>query len=597
MSPAPIGENYLSDLLPELLAEFERHGQRAKYFDDVALWAKNMLGIDLWYKQVEIADDIALGKKKSVAVRAGHGVGKSFLAGILASWWIDTRPIQYVFVASTAPSADQVGAILWREIRNNWMVSHHRYKEFRRLTERGQDTGNLPDHALPGRITQDNKWKDDLGNLIGQGRKPPDNKEDSFQGIHAEYVLAIGDEACGLRENMIDDLSNITSNEKSRRLLIGNPTNPRSRFGDIFSDKLNDDGQKISAAWSLHHISVLDSPNFHGRRPEDMDPENPYESCECHPDVDKGLGMDEHALASLTDQGYVDEKRMEYGDSSARFKARVLGQFAFDAGNNLFSEYLMGKARDAVCYIDYSDEATTVVLGIDVARSETGDWTYVYSYTSGTMYVLDDETGEKTKVGDAPGGKLRFVAKYRGVPLTDIYDEEDKLVRGQATLFHQHALELGASEIRIDSGGLGVGAIDGLKFLNRGQYKIAEMQSGGPTPDGRSWNRNRDYQFDQMSKRFKAGLVDVDPQDFILITQLEDITYNFIDPHGAMQIESKDSMKKRGVKSPDAADAAWYACADLTHLQGPQDGDVIVKSAADVIREAMLSGFRDAYSY
>ena len=34
-----------------------------------------------------------------------------------------------------------------------------------------------------------------------------------------------------------------------------------------------------------------------------------------------------------------------------------------------------------------------------------------------------------------------------------------------------------------------------------------------------------------------------------------------------MKIESKKDMKKRGVKSPDFADAAWYACAQLTERE------------------------------
>lgn len=37
---------------------------------------------------------------------------------------------------------------------------------------------------------------------------------------------------------------------------------------------------------------------------------------------------------------------------------------------------------------------------------------------------------------------------------------------------------------------------------------------------------------------------------------------------GALMMESKDEMKKRGVKSPDFADAFIYACADLSAVTG-----------------------------
>lgn len=573
------GAGYLSSLLPNILEDFERKGRDARYFNDMAAWSLDRLGLPLWEKQEEVAEALAIGAKKSVAVRAGHGVGKSFLAGIAVCWWIDTRPIQYVFVASTAPSADQVTAILWREIRRFHALSHRRFKD------------GLIDRPLPGYITMDNKWRDDLGNLVAQGRKPPDHNEDAFQGIHAQYVLAIGDEACGLNENMIDSLANITSNAKSRRLLIANPTNPRSRFGDIFLDTTDREveeegpnGKKIKVkrtlqdAWSLHHISVLDSPNFHG---------GDWCRCERHKGMERGLGLSTQALESLTDMSYVDEKKLEYGEESARYKARVLGEFAYDEGNNLFTDFEMAKAKDAAVHIDYGSLDTASVLGVDVARSKHGDTTFVYRFTNGLMHdwiEKEDKDGTTTailgSVGSTSGGELRYVASYRGVPLTDRYEVDGKLSIGQATLIHQHAVELNVTEVRVDSGGLGIGLVDGLMLLARGRYTVIEMQGGAATPDNRQWLNNRAFQFGQMAKRFGRGEVDIDPTDKILIAQLEDILVEYVDPHGAMKIESKDSMKKRGVKSPDAADAAWYACADLTHLlqdpfAGMKKGDTV----------------------
>lgn len=570
MSPelSSLSPTFLSDLLPDIQEDFLKRGKQAKYFDDVALWVVEKLGLELWYKQIEVANAIARGDKKSVAVRAGHGVGKSFLAAILACWWIDTRPIQYVFVASTAPSADQVSAILWREIRNFHRLSHDRFKK------------GLIDKPLPGYITMDNKWRDDMGNLLGQGRKPPDYSEDAFQGIHAEYVLAIGDEACGLSENMIDSLSNITSNKKSRRLLIANPTNPRSRFGEIFNDttprKMTVDGVKTTGTlqdvWSLHHISVLHSPNFHGGG-----------RCECADHIGKplGLGLSQQALDSLTDPSYVDEKMGEYGEDSARFKARVLGEFAFESGNTLFDEYDIAQARDAECYVD---DRSKVVLGVDVARSKNGDASYVYCYTTGVMreWVEEEEEDSKgnvvktSKLGelsDNTGGQLRKVDTWRGVPLVDRIERDGTHTVGQATLIHQYAIELGASEVRVDAGGLGQGLVDGLMALSYGHYIVYDMHGGDKSPDNHKWWNNRAFQYDLMKTKFFGGQIDIDPKDKVLIEQLEDILVEFKDPHGAKLIESKESMRKRGMKSPDAADAAWYAVADISHLtEGPYAG-------------------------
>lgn len=549
---------YLSNLLPAIEEDFERQARKAKYAEDPALWAENMFGITFNEKQTEIANDVANGSIKSVAVRAGHGTGKSYLASVLMCWWIDTHPIQHVFVASTAPSADQVSGILWRVAKNLWWLSHKRYKEYLRLTEQGIDTGDLPDHPLPGIISQVCTWKDDMGNLIGQGRKPPDNKdEDSFQGIHNLYVLSVGDEAGGLREGMIDALANITTGRYCKRLLIGNPSNPGARFGTIFNEQ--------SGAFSLHHMSVFDNPRFHG---------GGVCECEQHKNRPLGLGMSEEALSSLSGPEYVEEKRLEYGEDSARYKVRVLGDFANDMGDTLFSDYEIARARDAIAFIDW-DGKPKIVLGVDVARSKFGDTTFVYSAISALMYDLDDEIGTPLRVGKTPGVQLRHVDHYRGVPLVDRYEVDGSFTVGQATLIHQHAVNLGADEVRIDSGGLGVGLVDGVMALCRGHYRVVEMQGGSASPDTRYWINNRAFQLDHMRKMFEDGQVDIDPQDKLLIQQLEDILVEYVDPHLALKIEGKSSMKKRGMKSPDAADAAWYACADVTAAYGPQPGDVV----------------------
>lgn len=569
--------NYLSSFLPLVQEGLKAEARKAKYITDPVLWAKDMLGVDLWWKQEEIAHAIATGKKKSVAVRAGHGVGKSFLSAVLVCWWIDVHPLGSSFVATTAPSAAQVKAILWREIRGLMAKSQERHKEFLRLQKDGKDTKGLPDHALPGYITGNDEWKTSLGVLIAQGRKPPDHKEDAFQGIHAQYVLAIGDEAVGLNEAMIDSLSNITSNDTSRRLLIANPTNPASRLGAIFSGKINEKtGEEYGASWDLHAISVLDSPNFHGGG---ACPEDCPRKLE-HSTMPLGLGLSPEAMRSLSGPSYVEEKRIEYGVDSPRYRSRVLGMFAYDAGNNLFTEYALGKGRDAECFIP--DDARRV-LGVDVARAESGDSTFVYLNESGLMYDwVETEhadghvTSELGNVTDVEGARIRFVDSFRGRPFSDRREPNpnggvDEII-GQATLIHQHAVELGVSQVRVDGSGVGQGLIDALFSVDlKGKprpYTIISMLGSRSSPDIMVWKNDRAYQFDKLRERMEKGLIDIDADDALLIEQLGDILVEESMPHGAYLIESKESMKKRGVKSPDAADTCCYAGALLPDMEG-----------------------------
>src|SRR5690606_17478484 len=120
---------------------------------------------------------------------------KSFISALMVAWWVDTR-YPNCFIATTAPSVSQISSILWREIKRLYSIIEKRYNE------------GLIDHKLPGKINSDTRnpqWQGDNGQLIGFGRKPPENKQDdAFQGIHDEYVLAVGDEAVGLPPELID---------------------------------------------------------------------------------------------------------------------------------------------------------------------------------------------------------------------------------------------------------------------------------------------------------------------------------------------------------------------------------------------------------
>lgn len=298
-----------------------QQAKRAEYFNDPAAWSEDMLGVKFWSKQRELS--AALKDHRNIAVAAAHGLGKSYWVSILICWWIDTR-YPKAFVVSTAPSQAQISAIVWRYVRQNVALVEKRYK------------AGLIDHMLPGYITADNQWKDVDGGLIGFGRKPPDNKEDdAVQGVHDAYVLALGDEAVGLSAQMIDALGNITSNEDSRRILIANPTNPGSYMGKLFKERPD--------TWKFFNISAFDSPNF----------------------TDEKKEFPAEVLSKLVGPSYVRDKKAEYGENSARYKARVLGEFAWDLGDTLVRPEDVAKAKDTT--IVPTDDAH-ISLGVDIAR-------------------------------------------------------------------------------------------------------------------------------------------------------------------------------------------------------------------------------------
>lgn len=231
-------------------------------------WIQKTFGIELWSKQRDIIR--ALQDYKNVAVKSGHGVGKSFTAAVAAAHWVATHPPEETMVVTTAPSAHQVSAILWEDIR--------------KLHSRGE---------LAGEVQRRDRWI--IGDtLVGFGRKPQDYDRHAFQGIHRKYVLVIIDEACGIDEWMWIAALAITTGAHCRILAIGNPDDPTSYFAKVC---------KPGSGWHSIKISVLDSPHFTGEP------------------------VSQHLLDQITDQSYLDAMEKEVGKDSPVWVSKILGEF------------------------------------------------------------------------------------------------------------------------------------------------------------------------------------------------------------------------------------------------------------------------------
>lgn len=486
--------------IDEVLVRRRQQRNKDAYYWNPVLWAQERAGMFLWSKQRELSQSVV--DNHDVAVKAGHGVGKSLWVAVLICWWMDTRwPTGRV--ASTAPSAHQIGAIVWFEVRNIFATVHQRYRE------------GLTYAPLPGYITSDNEWKSEDGQKIGFGRKPPDHRlDDAFQGVHSRKggVLAVGDEAVGLNEEMIDALGNITSNEESRRVLIMNPTNPASHAGKLFKEQ--------PANWTFHTISVFDNPNFTGEE------------------------VPEEVRKALSDQSYVDAKKAEYGEGTPRYISRVLGEFAFDNDFSLITESDMARAHD----LELDDTGERPILGVDVAR---------FGADSSVIYSND-------------GGKVRFV---------DSWTKVDGMESAQR--IHDWAVRKGAIEVRIDATGLGAPIVDRVAQIRNedgADYTIVQMIGSEKSPDRHQHHNARAWWYDRFRYDLQEGFIDLDPLDEKLKDELMGIQYKFAAASNGLLIESKDDMRKRGLKSPDYADAAIYAAADMAYLDAPKPGKTFVET-------------------
>lgn len=234
-----------------------------EYADDPVGFFRDILGISLWEKQVEIV--LALRDNPRVVVPACFAAGKTYLAAAIALWWLYTR--RPALSITTAPTGRQVKKNLWRNVRQLF----HSAKV------------KLPGRLLQTELILADNWQGfGFSGATGGG----------VQGVHeAENVLFIEDESAAMEPAILEEFEGITATTGSRHLKIGNPITADGPFWKACEDKEN---------WVCIHISAFDVPNVKERR-----------------EVVKGLvGWD-----------WVEHKRRVYGEKSPLWVTKVLGQF------------------------------------------------------------------------------------------------------------------------------------------------------------------------------------------------------------------------------------------------------------------------------
>lgn len=432
---------------------------------DPVVWIREVLGETPWSKQQEIAYSVR--DHRRTAVQSCHDVGKSYIASRLIAWWISAHAPGEAFVVTSAPTFQQVRAILWREIG------------------KAHTKGNLIGH------TNETEWK--IGKeLVGFGRKPSDYSPTAFQGIHARYVLVVLDEACGIPESLWDAADTLITNESSRILAIGNPDDPTSEFAKICNP--NTDWHKI-------RISAFDSPNFTG---------------EVIPDQVRDM---------LVSQTWVEEKRKKWGESHPFWQSKVLGLFPQQSATALLP---LNWVLDATRRDLPPTEESKVALGVDVARFGN----------------------DRTVVALRQGERGRVIYRNNGNDTMET-----------AALVKRYIKSYKAHIAGIDTVGVGGGVYDRLYEENE---PVFEMVAMGRAKDYATYANCRAEWYWHLRELLERGEIDLDEDDEDLISELAGMQFK-IDSRGRILIESKEDMRKRGLPSPDLADAialAFSAPAD-----------------------------------
>lgn len=216
---------------------------------------------------------------------------------------------------------------------------------------------------------------------------------------------------------------------------------------------------------------------------------------------------------------YVEEMKSRYGEESNAYRIRVLGEFPLADDDTVIPMDLVESALTR----DVSANPTApIIWGLDVAR-----------YGSDSS-VLCKRQGNVV---------LETPRQWRNLDLMQLtgavkaeYDALETAQRPQ--------------EILVDVIGLGAGVADRLRELGLPARGINVSES--PSMGGLYRNLRAELWY-----KAKAWLERRDcrlPKDEDLVAELVTVRYKFLSS-GKIQIESKDDIRRRGLKSPDKADA------------------------------------------
>jgi len=98
---------------------------------------------------------------------------------------------------------------------------------------------------------------------------------------------------------------------------------------------------------------------------------------------------------------------------------------------------------------------------------------------------------------------------------------------------------------------MGAGTVDELRHCGYGRF-VHEFIAAGKANDQMKYANKRAESWGLMAEALKAGLELPDSPDWS--TDLCGVEYSF-DPKGRILLEPKDSMKSRGLASPDLGDS------------------------------------------
>lgn len=324
------------------------------------------------------------------------------------------------------------------------------------------------------------------------------DEAERIAGFHSENILVILDEASGLQSQNYDAIEGVLASGNTKKLSIGNPTDSTSAFAKEFVTP------------GIHKISVdaFETPNFtaFGITQKDIEQDTWQE---------KITGPIPRPYLIMPE--WVSQRFKRWGPSSPWYISRILAQFPVAGEDTLIPMAWIEAAQNRT--LEPSEPNN---LGVDVARFGP----------------------DKTVIAHRRGPVLRIRSSYGKLDTME--------TAGHVRLAWR---ETGATPI-VDVIGIGAGVVDKLREL---RVPVMEANAAASPEDKTRFLNARAEWFWTVRRELEIGNLDLDPIDEDLASELASLKWK--PQSGKIKIESKEEMKKRGLASPDYADAAAHTFA------------------------------------
>jgi len=229
----------------------------------------------------------------------------------------------------------------------------------------------------------------------------------------------------------------------------------------------------------------------------------------------------------LVSKDFIKQISTTYGDSSNAFRVRVLGEFALKDDDSLIPAELVDAAMDRDVVLN---PAEPIYYGIDVARF--GD--------------------DRTVICKRQGNVVLGFKHWSG----------EDLMGTVGRIVHEAGMD-NPEEIMVDSIGLGGGVADRLRELG---LNVRDVNVSESVALNQQAARLRDELWLSAKEWLETRAVKI-PKDDELRQELIGPTYSFTS-NGKIKVEGKSEMKRRGLRSPDLADALCLTFAGQAALIG-----------------------------